>query len=43
MTGPFWSGEEFSVVWYRSHNSDKSALGLVINSDFAMSSLNARM
>jgi len=37
------SSKDLSVVWYFSHNCDKSALGLVISSDFTLSSLNARI
>jgi len=43
LTGVYLSSKHLSVVWYCSHNCDKSALGLVISSDFTMSSLNARM
>jgi len=41
LTGACLSSKVLSVVWYRSHSCDKSALGLVISSDFTMSSLNA--
>ena len=43
LTDRCLSSKVLSVVWYCSHNCDKSALGLVISSDFTMSSLNARM
>ena len=43
LTGAFLSSKVLNVVWYCSHNCDKSALGLVIRSYFTMSSLNARM
>jgi len=43
LTGVCLSSKVLSVVWYCSYNCDKSALGLVISSDFTMSSLNARM
>ena len=39
LTGACLSSKVLSVVWYCSHNCDKSALGLVISSDFTMSSL----
>jgi len=43
LTGVCLSSKVLSVVWYCSHNCDKSALGLVISSHFTISSLNARM
>jgi len=43
LIGACLSSQVLSVVWYCSHNCDKSALGLVISSDFTMSSLNERM
>ena len=43
LTGAFLSSTVVSVVGYCTHNCDKSALGLVIRSDFTMSSLNARI
>jgi len=43
LTGTCLSSKVLRVVWYCSHNCDKSALGLLISSDFTMSSLNARM
>jgi len=43
LTGARLSSKILSVVCYCSHNSDKSALGFVISSDFTMPSLNARM
>ena len=43
LTGACLSNKSLSLVWYCSYNCDKSALGLVISSDFTMSSLIARM
>jgi len=43
LTGVCLSSKVLSVLWYCSHNCDKSSLGLVISSDFTMSSLSARM
>ena len=44
LAGACLSSKVLSVVWYfYSHNCDKSALGLLISSDFAMSSLNKKM
>jgi len=43
LKGACLSSTVLSVVCYCSHNCDKSTLGLVISSDFTMSSLNARM
>jgi len=43
LTDRCLSSKVLSVVWYCSHNYDKSALGLMISSDLTMSSLSARM
>ena len=43
LTGACLSSKVLSVVWYCSHNGDKSALTLVISSNCTWSSLNARM
>ena len=42
LTAAYLSSKDLSVMWYCSHNCDKSALGLVKSSDFIMSSINAR-
>ena len=43
LTGVCLSSKSLIVAWYCSHNCAKSALGLVISSDFTMSLLNAGM
>ena len=43
LTGACLSSKALRVVCYCLHNCDTSVLGLVIRSDFTMSSLNARM
>jgi len=39
----FLSNKDLSVLWYGSHDYDKSALELAIRSYFTMSSLNATL
>jgi len=43
LKGACLSSKVLSEVWYCSSNRDKSALGLVISSDFTRSSLNPGM